>query len=121
MTKVQQLYPAGHPRHIPDAWPALMSEDQLLAYFGGMSKETLLKVCPVPPVDLGANLLRYQREAVDVWVASLPLRASGLRKEPRRVQVDPPVTAEAANDRATSALERARARSRRTASCRKAG
>ena len=110
-----------HPRHIPDAWPALLSEDQLLAYVGGMSKETLLKVCPVPPVDLGANLLRYQREAVDVWVASLPLRSSGLRKEPGRGRVEPPSSLEVANDRATSALERARARSRRAAPCRKTG
>lgn len=124
MTNVRPLFPAGHPRHIPEAWPALLSEDQLRAYVGGISKETLVKICPVPPVDLGANLLRYQRDAVDRWVAGLALKTSGLRKEPPGPKNDDtpaPGDDEDGQDRIAAALDRVRARSRRSAPCRKTG
>jgi len=54
---------------IPEAWPALLSREQLCAYAGGISDTTLRKVCPVPAVDLGANVLKYRRAEVDAWLA----------------------------------------------------
>ena len=72
-----------HP--IPEAWPLLLTRDQLRAYLGGMAAETLFKVCPIPPVDLGANILRYSRLQIDAWVATLTPRAPRLLQdnEPR--------------------------------------
>lgn len=62
---------------IPEAWPLLLSREQLRAYLGGIGDATLRKVCPIAPVDLGANVLRYYRAEVDAWVAGLSHR--GLR------------------------------------------
>ena len=102
----------GHHRYIPDSWPALLSKDQLRAYVGGMSEETLSKVCPVSPVDLGANLLRYPRQQVDAWIADLKPRVGGFRRLPHQsadVPEEPPVVA---NDHAEQALERVRSRAK---------
>lgn len=120
---VQPLFPPGHPRHIPEAWPALLSEDQLRAYVGGISRETLVKICPVAPVDLGANLLRYQRGAVDQWISNLQLRPGGLRKTPESVKDAATLDVEGieSNDQAAAALQRVQARARRSQACRKTG
>lgn len=91
---------------IPEAWPALMSREQLCAYLGGICDATLRKVCPVPPVDLGANVLRYRRVEVDAWVNARPHR---LLRAVENEQ-DAPSAAPVANDRPSSAVERARAR-----------
>lgn len=88
---------------IPEAWPALLSREQLRAYLGGICDATLRKVCPVPPLDLGANVLRYRKAEVDRWLESCPAR---LPKSVGDEQDAPP----AANDRPMSAVERARAR-----------
>ena len=95
---------------IPEAWPALLSREQLCAYAGGISDGTLRKVCPVPAVDLGANVLKYRRIEVDAWLASLPHRGLRLAQDgehdgPSGEQGQP-----AANDRPSAAVERARAR-----------
>lgn len=55
------------------AWPALLSKTQLEAYVG-VSWATLLKICPVPPVDIGANLVRFSRAQIDEWLSSLPAK-----------------------------------------------
>lgn len=102
----------GHHRYIPDSWPALLSKDQLRAYVGGMSEETLSKVCPVSPVDLGANLLRYPRQQVDAWIADLQPRVGGFRRLPHQpvdLPEEPPIVA---NDHAERALERVRSRAK---------
>lgn len=114
------LFPPGHPRHIPEAWPALLSRDQLRAYVGGMSDETLSKVCPVAPVELGANLLRYPRDQVDRWVAGLQPRPGGLRKSPPAPKVEPTEqdAPAGASDHAARALERIRARAKGSRRCR---
>ncbi|WP_427792208.1 hypothetical protein [Brevundimonas diminuta] len=114
------LFPPGHPRHIPEAWPALLSRDQLRAYVGGMSDETLSKVCPVAPVELGANLLRYPRDQVDRWVAGLQPRPGGLRKSPPEPKIEPtpPDDPVGAGDHAARALERIRARAKGSRRCR---
>ena len=49
-------------------------KQQLEAYIGA-SWATLSRVCPVAPIDIGANLLRFSRAQIDAWVASLPARA----------------------------------------------
>ncbi|WP_292038663.1 MULTISPECIES: hypothetical protein [unclassified Brevundimonas] len=102
----------GHHRYIPDSWPALLSKDQLRAYVGGMSEETLSKVCPVAPVDLGANLLRYPRHLVDAWIAELKPRVGGFKRlphQPTELPDEPPIVA---NDHAAQALERVRSRAK---------
>jgi hypothetical protein len=94
---------------IPEAWPALLSREQLCAYAGGISDATLRKVCPVAAVDLGANVLKYRRAEVDAWLASLPHR--GLRLVAQSEQDAPiEVEAPAANDRASAAVAKAQAR-----------
>lgn len=59
---------------IPQAWPLLLTREQLCAYLGGLSWGTLSKILPVAPLDLGANVLRYSRPQIDTWAASLPPR-----------------------------------------------
>lgn len=89
---------------IPEAWPGLMNREQLRAYLGGICDATLRKVCPVAPIDLGANVLRYRKADVDRWLDARPQRSLRVVEEP--AQDAPP----AANDRQMSAVERARAR-----------
>ena len=98
---------------IPEAWPLLLTREQLRAYLGGMSEPTLAKICPVRPVDLGAQLLRYNRLHIDAWVATLPPRllqavASGQDEAaPAAPVLDVPVS------RTSDAIERARQRAER--------
>lgn len=105
-----QAFPVGHPRHIPDSWPALLSRDQLSAYVG-ISAETLAGILTVSPVDLGVNLLRYRKDDIDRWIEALPARLT-----PRLQGADgegkdaAPVDVEAPTDRPQSAVERARRR-----------
>ncbi|WP_298330652.1 hypothetical protein [Asticcacaulis sp.] len=61
-------------RVIPDQWPLFLTKEQLCAYLGGMDERTLSKILPVQPLDLGANILRWNRQQVDAWAASLPPR-----------------------------------------------
>lgn len=89
---------------VPEAWPGLMNREQLRAYLGGICDATLRKVCPVAPIDLGANVLRYRKADVDRWLDARPQRALRVVEEP--AQDAPP----AANDRPNGAVERARAR-----------
>jgi hypothetical protein len=58
---------------IPDAWPLLLSKQQVCAYLG-ISAGTLVRVCPIPPVDLGANVVRYNRLQIEAWANALPPR-----------------------------------------------
>ena len=113
-------FPAGHPRHVPEAWPLLLSRDQLCAYIG-VSAETLVKVCPVAPVDLGANVVRYNRDHVDAWVAGLPPRLISLRKSEEGGQDARPAdeVPDPGEERTLSAVERVRARATGGARCRK--
>ena len=108
--------PAGHPRHVPNAWPAMLSRDQLCAYIG-VSEATLIKICPVTPRDLGANVVRYSRLDVDAWIESLPPRLVGSKKrrlpEPGSESQDKlaaDTDAAIDLDRPTNALERVRGR-----------
>lgn len=66
---------AGDPKYIPEAWPALLSQDLLSAYTG-MSKEKLGGILTVHPLDLGARCLRYRRTDIDAWLETLPQRGT---------------------------------------------
>ncbi len=94
---------------IPEAWPALLTREKVCAYLGDISVRTLLKVCPVAPIDLGANVVLYDRSRIDAWIADLPLRLPRAKTDG---QDDGPDAVEpfAANDRPASAVERARRR-----------
>lgn len=105
----------GDAKSIPDAWPALLSRDQLRAYLGGVCDATLRKICPVPAVDLGANVLKYRRDEIDLWLAGLDHRLP--RPQGGEQAGDPPFVA--ANDRALTSVERARARAERGSRWRK--
>lgn len=59
---------------IPDQWPLFLTKEQLCVYLGGMDERTLSKILPVQPLDLGANILRWHRQQVDEWAASLSPR-----------------------------------------------
>jgi predicted DNA-binding transcriptional regulator AlpA len=102
-------FEAGHPRHVPETWPTLLSRDQLCAYIG-VSVDTITRICPVRPLDLGANLVRYSRRQIDDWVATLPPRlmvaqqVSGDGAEAALAQD------EVAESRTEAALDRVRAR-----------
>lgn len=110
------FHPVGDSRHIPEAWPLLLSRDQLCAYMGGISWATLSRICPVHPIDLGANLLRYPRLQIDAWIASLPPRLPGRLQDPKEDGQDapagqpPPADPTAPEDRRSAAVDRARAR-----------
>jgi hypothetical protein len=64
---------------IPEAWPLLLTREQACAFLGGISEGTFLKVCPVPPIDLGANVVRYRRGELEAWVAALSHRLPKVR------------------------------------------
>lgn len=118
-------FPPGHPRHVPEAWPLLLSRDQLCAYLG-CSASTLATICPVHPRDMGANLVRYYRPDIDAWAARLPPRLGALHKrqeggeDAAPAPEDDSIAADVSEDRRTSAIERARARASGGGKCRKA-
>jgi len=58
---------------IPQAWPALLTREQVCAYVG-MSADSFANACPVAPVILGVRLLRWRRSDIDAWVEGLPNR-----------------------------------------------
>jgi hypothetical protein len=55
-------------------WPRLLSREQLCLYLGGICEETLAKVCPVAPLELGVRVLRWNRREIDAWLDALPSR-----------------------------------------------
>jgi predicted DNA-binding transcriptional regulator AlpA len=92
---------------IPEAWPLLLCREQLAAYLG-MSAETIRRICPVAPLDLGVNLVRWRRPDIDAWVAGLPAR---LVRGAHGVATPAPTPSRAASEeRRLSAVERARDR-----------
>jgi hypothetical protein len=97
---------------VPEAWPKLLTREQLCAYLGHICAATLAKVCPVPPVDLGANVVRWNRAQIDAWLDGLPPRLP--RGEGASQDAPTPAAIEAAviepNDRRLTAVEKARAR-----------
>jgi hypothetical protein len=75
-----------------------------------MDQRTLRNICPVPAVDLGANLRRYPRAQVDAWVATLPPRLLKAQADINTAVAAANNDAMASNDRRESAVEMARRR-----------
>ena len=92
---------------IPDAWPCLLTREQLCAYLG-ISAETLIRICPVPALELGVKLWRWRRSDIDDWAAGLPSRQQGSRAT--GVTRKDGQSEAAADERRAQALERARLR-----------
>lgn len=111
-----QPEPTPRITEVPPAWPRLLNRDQLRAYLGGMAEATLVRICPVPPIQLGVSLVRYDRVEVDAWLDTLPPRfllgssgGSSGASTPEQVQLDD-------QTRTLSAVERARARAEKARS-----
>lgn len=102
---------------IPEAWPTLMSKRQLAAYTG-ISSATLARVCPVPPLRMGARVLRWRRSDVDAWIGGLPFRIVPSREEEENAATPQHM---AGDSRRSAALDRVRDRSARleNSSCRR--
>lgn len=100
---------------IPNAWPLLMRMETALAYLDNMDERTFKKICPVRPVDLGANVLRYARPDLDAWAAGLdhrlPKTQPAVNDMPAKSA--PPIEELSAID-AMSSLDKVRARIERT-------
>lgn len=79
---------------IPDAWPALMTREMACAYTL-VCPATFAKICPVAPLDLGANVLRWSRSDLDVWIANSRRRLPSAQKPG---QDAPPTVPEPAGD-----------------------
>lgn len=58
------------------AWPLLLTLDQACDYLG-VSPGTFRKVCPVPPIALGAAVNRWHRVQLEDWVNTLPPKNTG--------------------------------------------
>jgi len=100
--------PVRERQTVPEAWPTLLNREQLCAYVS-MPWSTISKVCPVAPVDLGLNVLRYSRQKIDEWVSNLPprLERSGSRDRPGVLKVEA-AEVEVVADQRMDALDRAR-------------
>ena len=96
---------------VPEAWPLLMSREVACAYLM-LSKDSFRRVCPVPALELGVNLLRWRRHDLDDWTSGLPLRLLRGQTECRAEASSIPPAQLAAEERRISAVERAKQRSR---------
>lgn len=92
------------------AWPLLLTKEQMSAYLA-LSWSTIAKVCTVAPVDIGANVIRYNRLEVDEWVAGLPSRT--IKRSAPAAVIQP---ADEDHRRRQSALDKIRARTQRARS-----
>jgi hypothetical protein len=96
---------------IPESWPLLLTKEQLCAYLGDLSWDTVKKIMPVAPLDLGANVLRYRRPDVDNWIARCPHKTPRLPQGDSVPHGDPPVeTAEPGEERRVTSLDKVRRR-----------
>ena len=89
-------------------WPLLLTREQLCDYLQ-VSWSSLSKRCPVAPLELGVNVVRYSRLQIDDWIASLPPRDKrGGQKAPVPMRGADSAPDELADSR-LAALELARA------------
>lgn len=95
-------------------WPLLLSRGELCEYLG-VSWRTLKNVLTVRPVDMGANVVRYNRDQIDAWVATLPPRLLASTKNGAvngevGASTEDAVKSDTAESRVEAALDRVRAR-----------
>lgn len=93
------------------AWPHLLNLDEACDYLG-MSPGTFRKVCPVPPVAIGAAMRRWNRTQLEVWANALPPKYAG--RVDQAPSITPPydVATEASDARRQEALRKTRERTR---------
>lgn len=93
---------------IPEAWPALLTREQVCAYVG-MSADSMARTCPVAPVALGVKLLRWRRKDIDAWIEGLPSRLlrHGRGASDDTAPIAPQPTKLAGEERRNDALARA--------------
>lgn len=89
--------------------PLLMTREQLCDYLQ-MSWSSVSKSCPVAPLDVGVNVVRYSRLQIEDWIASLPPRDKRGGQAPVPAGSASPAPEEP-DDPRLAALEMARARS----------
>lgn len=95
------------PQAAPRRWPLLLNRSELCEYLG-LSWRTLKGVLTVSPVDMGASVIRYNRQQIDAWVETRPSK-SKLKVSGEGIHDDAEIrTGEAV----TAALERARSKGR---------
>lgn len=104
------LSDSSPPASVPAAWPLLLTKEQMTMYLA-LSWSTIAKVCTVAPVDIGANVIRYNRIEVDEWVAGLPSRT--IKRSAPAAAMQP---ADEDHQRRQSALDKIRARTQRARS-----
>lgn len=100
--------------HIPEAWPALLDRPQLCAYVG-LSDQTLARILPVHPVDLGVRGIRWKRFEIDQWINSLPPRLPFGQDSSQASGATADGEHAAAEQRRNEALARVKARAREKA------
>jgi hypothetical protein len=90
----------------------LLTREQLCAYLGGLSWDTVKKILPVRPLDLGANVLRYSRPQIDAWIDRCPAKPMiRLQESPPDVEdAAPAAVVDLSQDRLTASIDRVRAR-----------
>jgi hypothetical protein len=95
---------------IPDAWPLLLTRELACAYLQ-ISAESFARICPIPSVDLGLRVLRWNRLQLDTWVAGLPARLPRAQAEAQDGEAGLFVPAQPADERRDGAIARALERS----------
>ncbi|WP_438852784.1 hypothetical protein [Brevundimonas nasdae] len=92
----------------PRRWPLLLNRTELCEYLG-LSWSTLKGVLAVSPIDMGASVIRYNRQQIDAWVETRPNKS----KLPVSIEEGADENLEALTHEAvTAALDRARTKGR---------
>lgn len=94
---------------IPEAWPALLTQEQAAVYCG-VSADSFRRVCTIAPRDMGLNVLRWSRSQLDAWIAGLPPRLQRAQADEQDAPAEIEPARAAAVERQTDALDKVRAR-----------
>lgn len=93
----------------PRRWPLLLNQTELCEYLG-VSWRTLKGILTVSPIDMGANVTRYNRQQIDAWIETRPSKSK--LKGQGEGTVDQAEVEARAHEAMTAALDRARAKGR---------
>lgn len=110
-SSIEQNTSRSRPRLVGQ-WGALLSMNELCEYLA-VSPTTLAKICPVHPIDLGVNLVRWRRADIDAWLSTLLPRFTNKRETGPGPAVTPSLQAHScANERKSDAIARIKERLR---------